>query len=183
MSINSYRKNVETGVVGPFAPVCYPAAIEQISRFGYTAEVYQAYIDYVAIADKWDEKQRQENVYIFEDIMESLVKPLGGLEFDDVVFKTIVTVNGLRRDYHSLMRDGYNIVVEIACTPKDPVPHGVGIIPIEGDYITLVSTHVPKKLQGVVHIDKVGACLYNHMDKRMPDHPYHTANLTALPNV
>jgi hypothetical protein len=183
MSIKSYQRNVEKGVVGPYDPVCYPAAIEQVSRFGYNSDIYQAYLDYVDRSDRWNEQQRREHVFEFEDLIEKLVKPLGGLAFEDVVFKTILTANGLRRAYRTLTRDGYNVVLDIACVPNDPDSLGVGLIPIEGDYVTLVSTHVPKKLQGVVHIDKVGACLYRHKDKHLPNHPYHTANLTAIPNL
>jgi hypothetical protein len=90
MSIKSYQRNVEKGVVGPYDPVCYPAAIEQVSRFGYNSDIYQAYLDYVDRSDRWNEQQRREHVFEFEDLIEKLVKPLGGLSFRGCSFQNYI---------------------------------------------------------------------------------------------
>lgn len=183
MSIKSYQKNVRAGAADPELGVCYPAAIEQLSRFGYSSDIYQAYLDFCDNWEQYTERERRKNIHEYEDLIDRLVRPLGGLAFDDVIFKTVTSVNGLRRAYRKLCDEGYNIVLDIACEPKDVIPHGVGLIPIEGNYVTLVSTHIPKKLQGIVHIDKVAACLFVHDDEKLPGHPCHTGNLTAIPNL
>ena len=183
MSIKSFRQNVQTGVVGPYAPVCFPAAIEQLSRFSYGAEIYEAYLAYIEKSEGWTDAEHRAHVHEFEDLIEKLVKPLGGLTIDDIIFKNVTTVNGLRRAYRSLTKAGYNLVAEIACVPRDPESHGVGIVPVQGDFVTLVSTHIPKKLQGVIHIDAVGACLFPTEEKKLPGHPIHTSNVTAIPNL
>jgi len=59
------------------------------------------------------------------------------------------------------------------------LPAGSG----EKDHVVLVSTHIPKCLQGIVSLKKVGSHLAVNKLPRKDDYPFTNATLMALPLV
>ena len=183
MSIRSYQRNVDRKVTGPRIPVCFPAAIEQISpKNSYRPSIYTYYREFVEYLDTLSfEESRNKNVISeYETVIEELVRPLGGLALEDIVMKKITTPVGLFRAFNKLIEEDYRIVVDIKY--RNDV-HSVGIIPIQNELITLVSTHIPKNLSGIIPLSKVAEHLAIPESKPVKDHPISTANLIAIPNL
>lgn len=186
MSIKSYQRNVELGVAGPHSSTCFPAALEQMAEsYGYKPHLYEEYSAFGEWYNGLSEKGRRSQVDYFEDVIEDLVQPLGGLALQDVIFKRVVTASALARAAHNLSSAGYGVVVDISYGPpaNEPVPHGVGLIPVQKNYYTLVSTHVPRALQGIVSIDEIAKRLQVSPAPPIPGHPIYSSNLTAVPIV
>ena len=187
MSIRSYQRNVDRKVTGPQLPVCFPAAIEQVSpRNSYRPNVYRNYREFVNYLDSLtlEELKKKEVLEEYETVIEDLVRPLGGLALEDLVMKRITTPLGLFRAFNSLVADDYRIIIDIKYGNASQARsvHSVGIIPVQDDLVTLVSTHVPKQLQGIIPLSKVAKHLAISTESPTKGHPLGTANLIAIPN-
>jgi hypothetical protein len=187
MSIKSYTINVERNVAGPHLPVCFPAAIEQISPYSYRPKIYTEYKEFVDYLDTLsiDEFKSTSTITEYESVIDSLVRPLGGLAINDLVMKSIKTPLGLKRAINELINEDYRIVLDIkyGSVSKDRAVHSVGLIPVERDYVTLVSTHIPKDLRGIISLSKLATRLAVSNEPYLSNHPLRNANLVAFPNI
>ncbi len=165
---------------------CFPAALEQMAEgYGYKPHLYEEYSAFGEWYNELSEKDRRSYIDYYEDVIENLVQPLGGLAFQNVVFKRALNIPALTRITRELISAGYSVVVDISygAPAKDPIPHGVGLIPVQKDYFTPVSTHVPRALQGVVSVEDIANRMLVSSDPPIPGHPMYSANLTAVPIV
>ena len=185
MSIASYRKNVARRVAGKYKPVCLPAALEQISPQAYRPQIYREYHEFMnwfsAIPPDKSEKYNPE----VEELYERLVRPLGGLAFEDLIFKRANTPLGWMRIVNQLIREECRIVADIRYGKTLYSSHSVGIIPVSGqeDHVQLVSTHVPKPLEGIVPLQRVADRFMSvhPVYRHIPGYPMNDANIIALP--
>lgn len=184
MSISSYQGNVAKRVAGPNLPVCFPASLEQVSplhRFKpSTYRYYREFVDYLDSLSLPELKSRQV-LEEQEDMVEELLRPLGGYALSDIVLKTIKSELGLKRAIHEYSED-YRMVVDIKyISSVDRAVHSVGVHPLEDDRLMLFSTHVPKKLSGIISVGKLASSLAISEDYPVRDHPLATANFVAIP--
>lgn len=184
MSIRSYQENVKLRVTGPNMPVCFPASLEQVSpHHRYRPTIYRNYKDFVNYLDELsiEELKSLRALELQEDMLEELVKPLGGLVLEDVIMKDIRTELGLKRAINDYKED-YGMVVDIKYgRTNSRAVHSVGIIAIEENSLMLFSTHVPYKLRGIITPAKLAISLAISEDKRVAGHPLSTANFLAIP--
>jgi hypothetical protein len=131
-----------------------------------------------------EELKKKEVLEEYETVIEDLVRPLGGLALEDLVMKRITTPLGLFRAFNSLVADDYRIIIDIKYGNASQARsvHSLGIIPVQDDLVTLVSTHVPKKLQGIIPLSKVANHLAISTESPTKGHPLGTANLIGIPN-
>lgn len=186
MSINSYKKNVERGVAGPDIGVCLPASLEQISpNHSYRPSIYTTYLEFVDYLDNLNNKQRRERETLeeYEAIMERLVRPLGRTAVDNMILSRINTERGFISKIRKLHDNDYRVVVDIRYGKNNPdrSVHSVGLIPIERDFVTLVSTHVPKCLQGIISTEQLASRIAITDEPEIKGHPISTANVLAIP--
>jgi hypothetical protein len=185
MSIASYRRNVSKRVTGINTPTCFPAALEQISpRHSYRADIYRDYSSFVDWFCTLTLKQRDEHVSDYEDMVSHLVKPLGGFACEDIQFSRATTTSGFLRVVRPLLRDGFQVTVDISRSGgSSATVHTVGLLPAghETDHISLVSTHIPKCLQGIVDLRTVASHLAVVEETYLPGHPLNNANIAAVP--
>lgn len=180
MSIASYRRNVARGVTGPRKPTCYPAAIEQIlPNHALRPDTYVYYKDFAEWIAQYGPKQRETFLEECEEAYDYLFANLGGLSCKDVDFRRANSVLGFKRIVNQLLRDGFDVVVDVAMGHE---PHAVGLVPLpEEGYFYLASTHLPKTLQGVVTLDHIGQRLHYPVDRHFDAYPFNDANITAIP--
>lgn len=185
MSISSYRRNVERRVAGPRLPVCFPAALEQISpHHSYRPHIYTYYREFVEYLDTLTilESASTEVHEEHEAMVEYLINPLGGYLLSDIVLKTINTEIGLKRALNQYS-DDHRIVVDVKYGNNSKrAVHSVGVVRHDQEHISLLSTHVPEKLRGIISIGRLATSLAINEDNRVVDHPIATANFLALPN-
>ena len=185
MSIKSYRKNVERSVAGPSLPVCFPASLEQVSpKHGYRPSIYRNYRDFTEYLDSLSTEQLKSRAVLeeSEDIVEYLLKPLGGMALSDIFMKTINTEIGLKRAMNQYSND-HRIVVDVKYgTSTRRSVHTVGIVPLDSDHVFLLSTHIPASIKGVISLSKLATRLAQTEESRVFEHPYATANFLAIPN-
>lgn len=186
MSIASYNKNVQKGVAGPDLPVCFPAALEQISpNHSYRPKIYTDYIDFLEYYEPLPRKaqESQEAMQEYENIVEKLIRPLGNLALDDLVLRHINTEQGFINTVNRLHNENYRVTMDIKYGNADTANqvHTLGLIPIEKNYVTLVSTHVPTNLRGVISLEQLAGRLAIITDIRNRVHPIASANVLAIP--
>jgi hypothetical protein len=186
MSIKSYRKNDEKKVAGPRLPVCFPAALEQVSpNHSYRPQIYRTYKEFTEYLDGLSivELSSKKVISECEDMADYLLRPLGGLLLNDIVMKTINTEIGLKRAMNAYSED-HRIVVDVKYgnNPNRSV-HSVGVVPVDADNVFLVSTHIPSKIAGIITLSKLATSLARTEDNRVPEHPFATANFLAIPEV
>lgn len=186
MSIKSYNKNVEKGVAGPEIGVCLPASLEQISpNHSYRSNIYTEYLEFVDYLDSLTNKERRSKEVLeeYEQIMERLVRPLGRKAVNNMILSRITTERGFITKIRQLHDNDYRIVVDIryGTSSPDKSVHSVGLIPVERDFVTLVSTHVPKCLQGVISTEFLASRIAISTETEVRGYPISTANLLAIP--
>ncbi len=186
MSIKSYRENVAKKVAGPNLPVCFPAALEQISpHHRYRPHIYSDHQDFLEYYyNSHRRKWREDNIEMLEERVDELVAPLGGLACSDVIFKRVNSPLGFMRVVKRLLEEECRVVVDIKYggIHVDTSTHAVGILPVgESDYVTLVSTHIPKTLEGIIPLQKVATRIAVTSDRHINGHPINDANIVALP--
>jgi len=187
MSIKSYRRNVEKNVAGPHLPVCFPASLEQVSPYhSYRPGIYNEYVDFVEWFSDFsiEERKTQEIMIAYDEMIDRLVRPLGGLAIEDVIFKKISTPIGLIRAVNQLVKEDCRIVMDIryGSYNSQKTAHSVGVVPVQPGYVTLVSTHVPKELRGVIPVPLLADKLAINREKHHAVHPASTANVLGIPN-
>lgn len=187
MSIASYNRNVERGVAGPDLPVCFPASLEQISpNHSYRPKVYTDYLDFLEYYEPLSEKAKAsaEVMDEYEKIVEKIIRPLGKYALDNLIYRHINTEQGLVAHVNRLHDENYRVMVDIKYGNADASNqvHSLGLIPIEKDYVTLVSTHVPVNLRGVISLRQLAGRIAIVNDIRNRAHPIATANLLAIPH-
>lgn len=187
MSIKSYQRNVEKNVAGPHLPVCFPASLEQVSPYhSYRPKIYDEYIEFVEWYDNFsiEERKTQEMRIAYDEMISGLVRPLGGLAVEDIIFKKVTTPIGLARAVNQLVKEDCRIVMDICYGNynSQKTAHSVGVVPIQPGYVTLVSTHVPKELRGVIPLQLLGDKLTICPEKHHAVYPASTANILGIPN-
>jgi hypothetical protein len=185
MSIASYERNVARKVTGPDFPVCFPASLEQVSsNYSYRPRVYRDYGEFIEWWDKIPPKRRHENDIFYEDMLNDLLKPLGGLACEDVQFSQATTPVGWMRVVKRALREEMQVVADIRYCTSIYTCHSVGILPTpQENYVTLVSTHIPKPLQGIVPLQRVAERMYYipAIDSPSQRFPFRTSNIVVLP--
>ena len=185
MSISSYRRNVERRVAGPKLPDCFPASLEQISPYhSYRPHIYTYYKEFVDYLDSltMSELATTKVHKEHEDMIEYLINPLGGYLLSDIVLKTINTEIGLKRALNQYS-DDHRIVVDVKYGNNSKrAVHSVGVVKHDQEHISLLSTHVPEKLRGIISIGRLATSLAINEDNSVRNHPIATANFLALPN-
>lgn len=187
MSINSYKRNVDRGVAGPDIGVCLPASLEQISpNHSYRAKIYTDYLEFVDFLGALTQKQQRSREVLeeYEVVIENLLRPLGRQAIKSLVLSRISTERGLVSKIRQLHDQDYRIAVDIKYGKLNPERevHTVGLIPVDKDHVTLVSTHVPKCLQGVISTHQLAGRIAISKESNVKDHPIATANLIAFPH-
>jgi hypothetical protein len=186
MSIKSYRKNVEKKVAGPRLPVCFPAALEQVSpNHSYRPQIYRTYKEFTEYLDGLSivELSSKKVISECEDMADYLLRPLGGLLLNDIVMKTINTEIGLKRAMNAYS-DDHRIVVDVKYgNSSRRSVHTVGVVSLDADNLFLVSTHIPANIRGIISVSKLATSLARTEDNRVPEHPFATANFLAIPEV
>lgn len=182
MSIASYRRNVKRRVTGPFLPTCFPAALEQISPQNSlppsTYVAYRKYISDLTSLPRYEREQCQEEE---EEALNGIFRSLGRLTCEDVTFKRANTSVGLKRIVNRLMLDECRVVVQVS-QKSWYESHSVGLLHTpDKEHFVLVSTHIPKSMQGLVTLDQVASKLALPSDRHMSRYPFNDANVTALP--
>jgi hypothetical protein len=186
MSIASYRENEKRRVTGQRKPTCLPAALEQISpNHSYRPAIYSYYHEWGDWFGTLPYSERMKGVYSpeYEDMINRLVRPLGGLSCDDIVFSSVTTPMGFKRAVKPLLKEGYRVVTDIKYG-GDPryLVHAVGLLPTgEDGFVTLVSNHIPKCLAGIVTLQQVGERVAVGEDPYRPKYPFNNANVWGLP--
>lgn len=180
MSIASYRRNVARGVTGPYKPTCFPASLEQLSPYSIPAQAYLEFTNFIGWYYNLRKEHRDQALDQFTEALDGLVQTLGGLCCEDLIFKRATTAIGLKRVVNRLIADDFSVAIDIRTQGGT---HTVGLIPVEEGYFTLVSNHIPPKLQGIVTLDALIPRLNVPKDRYMPDYPINDANITALPPV
>jgi hypothetical protein len=187
MSIRSYKKNVERGVTGPEIGVCLPASLEQISpNHYYRPNIYTRYEQFMDYLETLNTSQlsSKEVCEEYEDVIENLLRPMGKKAFDQMIMRQINTERGFVSIVRKLHSEDFRVVVDIQYGNRNPNKevHSVGLIPVDVDYVTLVSTHVPVALRGIISTEH----LFNHLaqitDSKIKGHPIATANVMAIPH-
>lgn len=180
MSLASYRRNVSRRVTSPYLPTCFPAALEQVwPHHGYRPSVYENYKEFIEWYCSMNKARREAHSADYEEMVNMLVRPLGGLSCEDVIFKHVNTPLGFVRVVNKLLNEECSVVADIRVCLG---PHAVGIIPThEPGFVTLVSNQIPEKLQGVIPIQAVAERFLPNNDKPMTDYPFNNANILALP--
>lgn len=187
MSINSYKRNVERGVAGPEIGVCLPASLEQISpNHSYRSKIYTDYLEFVEFLGSLSQKQQRSREVLdeYETVIENLLRPLGRQAIKNLVLSRITTERGLVSKLRKLHDLDYRVAVDIkygSFNPEREV-HTVGLIPVDRDHVTLVSTHVPKCLRGVITTRQLAERIAISKESDVKDHPIATANLIAFPH-
>lgn len=186
MSINSYKKNVERGVAGPNLGVCLPASLEQISpNHSYRSNIYTEYLEFVNYLDALDSKERRSREALdeYEAIMERIIRPLGRRALDNLILSRVNTERGFISKIRMLHNNDYRVVVDIKYGKHNPDKsvHSVGLIPVEQDYVTLVSTHIPRCLQGIISTTQLASRIATTKETEIKGHPIATANILAIP--
>lgn len=182
MSIASYRKNEKLKVTGPRLPTCFPAALEQISPdHRLPPKVYKDYREYINNISILPKSKRHLLIEEDLELYSNVLKHLGNLTSDDLIFKRANSAIGLKRIIHKLIDDGCRVTVDIDQRGWKTV-HTVGLMPTsELDYFTLVSNYIPNNLQGIISLDKIAARLAISSEAHLSKNPYYDANITALP--
>jgi len=185
MSISSYSKNVERKVAGPRLPVCFPASLEQVSpKHSYRPSVYINYRDFTEYLDSLTIKELSTKKVLeeSEDMVEYLLKPLGGMALSDIAMKTITTEIGLKRAM-TQYSDDHRIVVDVKYgSSANRSVHSVGVVSLDADNLFLVSTHIPANIRGIISVSKLATRLAQTEDNRVLNHPFATANFLAIPH-
>lgn len=184
MSIASYRRNVSKRVTGHNSPTCFPAALEQISpNHSYHPGIYRDYTSFIDWFSTLSLIERDKRIGDYEEAVSQIVKPLGGFACEDVLFSRATTTTGFLRVIRPLLSEGFRVVVDISRARG--TTHAVGLLPVgrEMDHVTLVSTHIPKCLGGIVDLRQIADHLAVPEETYMPGHPLNNANITALPPV
>jgi hypothetical protein len=182
MSIQSYRKNRSLGVTGPRSDNCFPAALEQVSpNHSYDPSIYTDYSDWVHWYYSFPLKERDGLFREYEEIVDHLVRPLGGLACEDLRTSRAETTRGFLRVVRPLLEDDWRVTVLTG--GLSTVCHAVGLLPVGGetDQVVLVSTNIPQYFQGIIDIRQVADHLSVYEEKRIPGHPLNAANIIALP--
>jgi hypothetical protein len=182
MSIPSYQKNRSRGVTGRFTPTCLPASLEQISpNHAYRPGVYRDYEDWIDWYCTFSLKERDKLYIEYEEMIDVLVRPLGGLACEDLKLSHADTVIGFLRIVRPLLADGYRVVCLTG--GNSSTAHAVGLLPVGGehDLVTLVSNQVPKSLSGIVSLRKIAERISVPDERAIPGHPAHHANIIGLP--
>lgn len=187
MSIKSYNKNVERGVAGPNIGVCLPASLEQISpNHYYRPNIYSRYDKFMDYLDALDirELTSKEVCEQYEEVIEKILRPMGKKAFDQIILRQINTERGFISTIRQLHNNDYRVVVDIQYGNKNPNKevHSVGLIPIDTDFVSLVSTHVPVVLRGIISTEQLFNHLAHSTDNKIKGHPLSTANVMAIPN-
>lgn len=180
MSIASYNRNRKKRVTGPNTYTCYPAALEQVSPHnGLPPKAYKEYESFYKWYSSLSLDGRIDAVEDFESIVGNFAYHLGRVAFEDVVFKRVNTALSLKRVVNKLIGDDYRVVLEVDFG-RDV--HAVGLLPLpETGYYSLVSTYLPKTLQGIVTLDHIAKRIHRDPDPYISGHPINNANITALP--
>lgn len=184
MSIASYRRNVEKKVAGPRLPVCFPAALEQVSpKHSYRPQIYITYREFTEYLDSLSREDLNSRRVLseYEDMTEYLLKPLGGIALSEVIMKKINTEIGLKRAMNAYSED-HRIIVDVKYgnNPERSV-HSVGVVPIDAENVFLVSTHIPANIKGIITLTKLATRLAISEENRVQEHPFATANFLAIP--
>lgn len=179
MSIASYKRNVKRGVTGPYSDTCFPSALEQLSPYSMPPRVYTEYKEFVDWWGNFSKTQRAKHNEECKEMFDHILRPLGGLSCEDVLFKRARTVLGFTRIVLSLLREDYQIAVDVRTYGGT---HTVGLLPTgDPEYFMLLSTYIPKRLEGPVTLSHVGSCLVQPTDPFIARYPFNDANITALP--
>jgi hypothetical protein len=185
MSIASYERNRARRVAGPHLPVCLPAALEQVStHYGYRPQVYRDYREFDAWWGSFKPIERNKNNVHYEEMLNNLLKPLGGLACEDVRFSHATNPRGWLWVVRQMLSESMDVVADINYSGHTYVCHSVGILPTpQPDYVTLVSTHLPKKLQGIVPLQRVAEHMFYvpEIDKPSARYPFNDANIMGIP--
>jgi len=147
--------------------------------------MYRFYLEW----NKWwgtlPYQDRRRGVYNeeYQEMIDKLVKPLGGLACEDLLFSRATTARGFVRVVKPLLAEGYGVLADIRYTTNQKyLAHSVGILPTkETGYVTLVSNHIPKCLEGVVSLHQVGERIAIGEDVHKPDYPFSDSNIWAIP--
>ena len=185
MSIASYRRNVTRRVTGANFSTCFPAALEQISPYhGYRPNIYREYSSFVDWYCSFTLKERDRYIGDYEDMISQIVRPLGGFACDDIEFSRATSTSGFLRVVRPLLAEGYRVTVDISRSGgSSATVHTVGLLPVgsEIDHVTLVSTHVPACLRGIVSLRQIANHLAVTEETYIPGHPLNNSNIVGLP--
>lgn len=188
MSITSYELNVSRRVTGKNKPTCFPAALEQISPFyEYDPDIYRDYSSFINWYCSMSLKKREKHVDELTEMYDELFLPLGGLSSEDALFRRASTPVGWMRIVRKLLTEDYGVVADIRYGPNRYESHAVGILPVPDagpERVTLVSTHIPTKLQGVVGLIDVAQAMY-YVPEIYATRPVNidNANIVAIPKI
>lgn len=188
MSISSYRHNVAMGYAGCFKPVCYPAAIEQVSpKHFLTREAYEAHQRFVNsyhLLLKIGEKTLNAAI---ADTTEKIVGNLANLSLRDIEFRRANSPTGFKSMVEELVQDGYGVVVETVTHKKAAISgsesHSIGLIPVGDDWFRPVSNRLHYGMGEGVTLDDVYDVLFIPELPFSKQQPYLGANITALPTA
>lgn len=186
MSMASYKQNVRRGVTGRMLPTCLPAALEKISsKHRLPPNIYSQYQEFVAWYETLDDLGHLKATTEHETVINDIVKNLGGLSCERLVFRNITRRYRLREYLGRMVSSSYRVVLDLELPGGN---HAVGILPTDESHLyQLTSNWVPSRLHGKVSADDLFPLLAHHPEVEIPSnltvpyHPLNSANLTALP--
>jgi hypothetical protein len=177
MSMESYRRNVRRGVTGRYTETCFSAVCEMLSPGELKPETHKAYEHFV----NWYSllpRQGLREAPAFAVMLDLIFTDLGYTSWRDIEYRKASTQFVLKEVVDNFVRRDHAVILDI---DWDNEVHSVGLRPQKEGVFTLVSTGLPRDLQGEVSYDD----LYNHRhltkDPCLMRYPFNDANITALP--
>jgi hypothetical protein len=197
MSYSGYEEKVELGLTGPNAelPVCFPTALELLATH-HTLKIatYLAYIGY-CIADETIVKHKRNELATVA--MSMMAQDVGLDSWKDIGFEKVSTERELTLLVRSLFKAGCAVIVDVdaqhtlpnendeeivVAYPQDAEPHAAGLVPISisEESFTVVSSWVPRTLEGVLTPEDLFGEMMHHADEPSR-HRFNDANVSFFP--
>ena len=174
MSKSNYRRCVGLGVTGSKTNTCFPASIDKILPQCRVSPEY--YLHYEQIMRNYDDiASRQKNP--------TLKRLYADLEYcldsDELIFKKIETIQGLRELVRYALRDKLGVIIDTNIG-KDAHSLGLEVVNRKLGHFVLNSTHVPHALRGVVTLSHVFPHIAQPEEEYRIRYPFNDANITLV---
>lgn len=177
MSIRSVREKIQRGVIKRHHEVCFPVAVEMASPQHRLPDVlYPEYrslgkrLGYGVPAPEYESE--------YENYIGRMVRHLGGLSIEDVVFKQIKTAKQFAKIVTRLLEEDYCVTATIVC--QDTELHSVGVKFAEEDSFRAIGIVVPRQVRGIVSAERFSDFLV--LDDISPNkYPIAASNIMAIP--
>jgi hypothetical protein len=186
MSEASYNYNVEMGAAGPGTDTCLSSTLERMfARGKLKPEHHEEYEEYVHRENRYTPLERYVYSPEFEVQLNKVLRPLGRLSCEDVLFRCPANLAAFSRFVNQAIANHHKVIVDIAV---GEYTHALGLLPTRtpGRY-TLISTWVPDDLQRVVTtadlFPRLAPPEVIHIPRRFwrREYPFDASNVMAVP--